>query len=65
MKGDLSLRMHLENNYANFYICVAVNLLSWLVLVSYRESLDLIIAGGLININAMSWVYMSGQVGEM
>ncbi len=55
----------MEYNYANFYICVLVNLLSWLALVSYRESLDLIIAGGLININAMSWVYMSGQVGEM
>lgn len=50
----------MEQSYERFYISVIVNLISWWGLVSYRDSLNLPIAAGLVNINAMSWIYMNG-----
>ena len=60
VKDQVSLRMFMEQSYERFFISVAINLVSWWGLVSYRASLNLPIAVGLANINALSWIYMNG-----
>ena len=57
--------MNMENGYDRFYICCAVNLSVWYILVSQRDSLNVAMLAGFINLHALSLIYTTGQVGEM
>ena len=57
--------MHMENGYDKFYYCCAVNLWAWGILVTQRDSLNLIMLAGFFNLHDLSLVYITGQVGEM